>query len=171
MWRADLWLALIRVVVGVVVLRNAWPKFAAGWLGGVVPYLTVSAPYASDYQRRLAAHVGNTPFGWHRDFLQQSVLPHAGTAATVHAWAELLVGIGLVLGLLTGLAALVGLVLTLNVSLGTYVPGAGPPAVHWLLPAGMLAFLGSRAGRVWGLDAVIRRKAGTALRVVLAPLT
>lgn len=171
MWRADLWLALIRVVVGVVVLRNAWPKFAPGWLGGLVPYLAVSGPYLSDYQRRLALHSAGTPIGWHRDFLQHTVLPHAATAATLHAWAELFVGVGLVLGLLTGLAALIGLGLTLNVSLGTYVPGAGPPAVHWLLPVAMLAFLGSRAGRAWGFDAVIRRKAGKALRILLAPLT
>lgn len=171
MWRPDVWLAFLRIVVGVVVLRNAWPKFTLAWLGGVVPYLRVAPGHLAEYERRIAQFTEGTPLGWHRDFLREVVAPHSSLAASLHAWGELATAVGLLLGLLVGLAALIGLFLTLNVSLGTYVPGAGPPAVHWLLPAAMFAFLATRAGRLWGVDAILRRRAAKGTRVLLAPLT
>ena len=62
-------------------------------------------------------------------------------------------GLGLVLGLLTGLAALVGLYLALNFGLATQWMSFGQQGFHLLLTTSMIVFLGARAGRVWGLDA------------------
>ena len=51
---------------------------------------------------------------WYASFLQTIVLPHAGTWSQVVAVGELLVGVGLILGFLTGIAAFFGLFMNLN---------------------------------------------------------
>lgn len=171
MWRPELWLALLRVVVGALVLRAAWPKFTVLWWAGAVPYPVVSAASLTQQTRRLSELAAGTPFAWHRDFLRDTVLPHATLASTLQAWAEVAIGVGLILGLLTGLAALVGLLLAANTALAAHVAGTGPGPMHALLIAAMVAFLGSRAGRAWGLDAAIHRRASRGARVLLSLLT
>ena len=61
-------------------------------------------------------------------------------------------GIGLILGLLTGLSALVGLALCLNYGLATQWMSFGQQGFHVLLVTSMLIFLFARAGRAWGID-------------------
>lgn len=169
MWRPELWLALLRVVVGAMVLRAAWPKFTLVWAANVVPYPIVSPRFLTLHARRLQELAATTPFPWHRDLLEERVLPHATLAGTLEAWGEVAVGVGLVLGLLVGLAALVGLVLAVNTAFTAHVAGGGLQPVHALVVAAMLAFLGSRAGRAWGLDAVIHRQASPGVvRAVLS---
>jgi thiosulfate dehydrogenase [quinone] large subunit len=168
-WRPDLWLALLRVAVGALLLRQAWTHFALAWVG-VVPFPGVSPRFLAAHGRHLAEVAAATPYPWHRDLLRDVLLPHATLAGTLQAWAELLVGIGLVLGFLAGLAALVGLVLAADTLLAASVAAPGPEPLHWLLAIAMLAFLGSRAGRAWGLDAWLLRRASRPSRVVLGLL-
>ncbi len=169
MWRPDLWLALLRVAVGALVLRQAWAHFALEWVG-VVPVPAVSPRFLAAHSRQLTQLAAATPYPWHRDLLRDVLVPHATLTGTLQAWAELLVGAGLVLGLLAGLAALVGLILAANTLLVASVIAPGPEPLHWLLAAAMLAFLGSRAGRAWGLDALLLRRASRPSRIVLGPL-
>lgn len=171
MWRPELWLALLRVVVGTLVLRAAGPKFAILWWANVLPYPVVSSPYLTQHARRLGELAAGTPFPWHRDFLRDTVLPHATLAGTLQAWGEVGVGVGLILGLLTGLTALAGLLLALNTALAAHVTGTGPRPVDALLIAAMVACLGSRAGRAYGLDAAIHRRASRGVRLLLSLLT
>lgn len=171
MWRPELWLALLRVVVGALVLRAARPKFGIVWAANVVPYPVVSPEYLTQHAQRLGELAAGTPFAWHRDFLRNTVLPHATLAGTLQAWGEVAVGVGLILGLFAGLAALVGLLLAINTALAARVAGTGPTAFHVLMIAAMLAFLGSRAGRAWGLDAAIRRRASRGVQILLALVT
>lgn len=172
MWKPELWLALIRVVTGAIVLRIAWGKFTLSSIGHAVPipYPTVSPDFIAANSAQLTSLATATPVGWHRSVLETYFLPRSLLVGAVHAWADLAVGLCLLLGLLTGLAALVGLVVALHVSVTAFVVGAAEP-LHWFLPAAMLAFAGSRAGRAWGLDAVLRRRASGALRYLLALLT
>ena len=80
--------------------------------------------------------------------------------ATLQAYGEVAVGVGLVLGLLTGLTALVGLFLTVNFGLATQWMSFGQQGFHLLLTTSMLMFLVARAGRVWGLDGWLLRRPG-----------
>jgi uncharacterized membrane protein YphA (DoxX/SURF4 family) len=80
------------------------------------------------------------------------VLPDAATFATLQAYGEAAVGVGLVLGLLTGVSALVGLFLALNFGLATQWMSFGQQGFHLLLTTSMILFLVTRAGRVWGID-------------------
>lgn len=52
--------------------------------------------------------------GWYASFLQGVVLPHAGAWSQAVAYGEVLVGIGLLVGCFTGIAAFFGLFMNLN---------------------------------------------------------
>jgi len=73
---------------------------------------------------------------------------------------EAAVGFGLILGLLTGLTALVGLFLCLNYGLASQWMSFGQQGFHLLLVTSMVIFIGAGAGRAWGLDALLLRRAG-----------
>ncbi|HLJ81349.1 MAG TPA: DoxX family protein [Ktedonobacterales bacterium] len=52
--------------------------------------------------------------GWYANFLQTFVLPHAGLFSALVSWGELAVGLGVLLGVLTGIAAGFGVLMNLN---------------------------------------------------------
>lgn len=52
--------------------------------------------------------------GWYAWFLQNAVLPHPALWSYIVAWGELAVGIALIIGFLTGIAAFFGLFMNLN---------------------------------------------------------
>jgi thiosulfate dehydrogenase [quinone] large subunit len=112
-------IALVRVVVGAWFLKAVWTKITLAYAWDVVPYPVASPRFLALHPRRVAEFAAGNPLGWYRDFLEGIVLPHAPLFATLQAYGEVVVGVGLVLGLFTGLAALVGLVLALNFGLAT----------------------------------------------------
>src|SRR5262245_34766639 len=148
--------ALLRVVVGAWFVKAVWTKLAIA--SGAIPYPVVSPRFLAFHPKRVAEFAAGNPVGWYKDFLEQSVLPHATFFATLQVWGEVAVGVGLVLGLLTRLTSLVGLYLTLNFGLATQWMSFGQQGFHLLLLTSMLIFLGAGAGRVWGLDARLRRR-------------
>src|SRR5256886_9035863 len=148
----ETWIALLRVVVGAWFLKAVWTKLVLEYARGVVPYPVVSERFLAFHPKRVAEFAAGNPVGWYKDFLQTTVVPRSGVVATPHAHGEAAVGLGLVLGLLTGLAALVGLFLSLNYALATQWMSFGQQGFHVLLTTAMVICLGARAGRVWGID-------------------
>ena len=73
-----------------------------------------------------------------------------------------MVGVGLIVGLLTGLSSIVGLFLTLNYGLATQWMSFGQQGFHLLLTTSMVLFLFTRAGRTWGVDRWLLRRSGRA---------
>ncbi len=146
------WLAVLRIVVGAWFLKAVWTKLAVGFVWGVVPYPAVSPRFLAFHPKRVAEFAAGNPIGWYKEFLEGIVLPHSGAFATLQAYGEAAVGIGLTLGLLTGLAAPVGLFLSLNYALATQWMSFGQQGFHVLLVPTMLALVATRAGRVWGID-------------------
>ena len=165
------WIVLLRVVVGCWFLKAVWTKLTIAWLFGVIPYPAVSARFLGFQPRRVAEFAAGNPVEWYKHFLEGTVLPKAAVFATLQTYGEVAVGLGLVLGLLTGLAALVGLYLALNFGLATQWMSFGQQGFHLLLTTSMIVFLGARAGRVWGLDAWLlaglSERARRRLRVVM----
>jgi thiosulfate dehydrogenase [quinone] large subunit len=157
MIRPALWIALLRVVVGAWFLKAAWTKIAVDWLGGVIPYPVVSPRFIGFHPKRVAEFAAGNPIAWYKQFLEQTVLPSAKVFATLQALGEVAVGLGLVVGFLVGLTALVGLFLSLNFALATQWMSFGQQGFHLLLVTSMLVFLGARAGRVWGIDWLLLR--------------
>jgi thiosulfate dehydrogenase [quinone] large subunit len=148
----ETWLALLRVVVGAWFLKAVWTKLVVGFLWGVAPYPAVSERFLAFHPKRVAEFAAGNPVAWYKHFLETTVLPHSRVFATLQAYAEAAVGLGLVLGLLTGLAALVGLFLCVNYALATQWMSFGQQGFHIMLVTAMVIFLCARAGRAWGID-------------------
>jgi uncharacterized membrane protein YphA (DoxX/SURF4 family) len=166
----EAWLALLRVVAGAWFLKAVWTKLAWELAWGVLPYPTVSARVIGFHPKRVAEFAAGNPIGWYKDFLEQTVLPNASLFATLQVWGEVAVGIGLTLGFLTRLTALVGLYLAVNFGLASQWMSFGQQGFHLLLVTSMVIFIGAGAGRAWGLDALLLRRAGPGARRLLRVL-
>ena len=154
------WLVILRVVVGAWFLKAVWTKLTVAYLWGTIPYLAVSARFVGFQPKRVAEFAAGNPVGWYKDFLETTVLPNAKLFATLQAYGEVCVGIGLVLGLLTVLSGLIGLLLSINYGLATQWMSFGQQGFHTLLITSMVILVGCAAGRRWGLDAWLRARAG-----------
>src|SRR3989442_14832996 len=154
------WIAVLRVVVGVWFLKAVWTKLAVGWLWGVMPYPAVSPRFLGFHPKRIAEFAAGNPVGWYKEFLEETVLPNSRVFATLQTFGEAAVGLGLILGLLSGLTAIVGLFLCLNYGLASQWMSFGQQGFHVLLVTSMIVFLCARAGRTWGLDRWILARSG-----------
>ena len=150
-----------------VFVPAGWGKVTGGeWLFGD------GAPVEGMVGGALASE--GTP-GWYAWFLENVVQPNAGLFATLVALGELAVGLGLLVGLLTGIAAFGGVFMNANFVLagalgsnpaliilgtcwfgvaecgldrpGPMVPPVGPRAVR---RASADAAASSKPGRCWG---------------------
>ncbi|MEJ5298715.1 MAG: DoxX family membrane protein [Armatimonadota bacterium] len=144
--RTRRWIALARIAAGLVLLYGALPKFSVGFLQG--------------FPSSVSACASGNPFPWLRTLLLDVVLPHQQVFAVMLAVAELLMGVALTLGFLTGLASLAAMIWAALMMLATWhltaplpyaPPAALAPGAHSLLL--FLLFFVSRAGRTWGVDA------------------
>ena len=105
------WL-IVRLYVGYQWLMAGWVKVTSdAWVGS-----NAGQALTGFLNGALVKTAGTHPDvqGWYGWFLQHVVLPHASTWSHMVAWGEVLVGIGLILGLFTGIAAFFGLFMNLN---------------------------------------------------------
>ena len=153
----QIWIAVLRIVVGAWFLKAVWTKLTIQFAWGVVPYLAVTPRFIGFQPKRVAEFATGNPVDWYKQFLEGTVLPHAQLFANLQAYGEVVVGIALLLGFCVGLTALIGLFLALNYGLATQWMSFGQQGFHVLLVTSMIIFLGARAGRVWGLDGLILR--------------
>ena len=160
MIHAERWVAVLRIVVGVWFVKAVWTKFTLAYLADVIPYPAVSPRFVAFHPKRIAEFAAGNPVGWYKDFLEGTVLPNSRLFATLQTFAEAAVGLGLILGLLTGLTALVGLFLSLNYGLASQWMSFGQQGFHVLLVTSMIIFLFARAGRTWGIEGEILRRNG-----------
>lgn len=118
---------------------------------------------------RSAAEMAQKSWPFWKSFLESAVVPRAGVFGWIFALGEAAVGIGLLLGLFTRVAAAGGAAQMVAILLGqSYVPGsswdkwitAGLTTKFALLL--LLLLLAADAGRIWGLDG--RLKKGATLR-------
>ena len=151
------WLAVVRIVVGLYFVKSLVTKMSLVLLGGVVPIPAVSARWLEVMPKLVTKQASENPIAFYKHFLEATVLPNSSLFAHLTAWGETVVGIGLTLGLLTGVASLVGMVLVVNYGLATQWMSPGQQGFHLVLFFLMLAFLFARAGRTWGLDAWLAR--------------
>jgi uncharacterized membrane protein YphA (DoxX/SURF4 family) len=152
------WLAVLRIVVGLYFVKSLVTKMTVTLLGGVLPIPVVSDRWLSVMPKIVGKQASENPIVFYKQFLEGTVLTHTNLFAHLTAWGETVTGIGLTLGLLTGLASLVGLVLVINYGLATQWMSPGQQGFHIVLFFLMLAFIFARAGRTWGLDAWLARR-------------
>jgi len=152
------WLVVLRVAVGLYFVKALVTKMTIVLAGGFLPFPTVSDRWLAAMPKIVAKQASDNPIAFYKQFLEQTVLTHSNLFAHLTAWGETIAGLGLTLGLLTGVASFVGLLLVINYGLATQWMSSGQQGFHLLLFTLMLAFFFSRAGRQCGLDAVIARK-------------
>jgi uncharacterized membrane protein YphA (DoxX/SURF4 family) len=148
----DRWLALLRIVVGLYFAKAMITKLGIVMVGGV-PLPGASERWINVMPKIIAKQAVDNPILFYKHFLEHTVLAHPEPFAHLTAWGETITGIGLTLGLLTGIASLAGLLLAINYGLATQWMSAGQQGFHIVLVSLMIAFFFARAGRTWGLDA------------------
>jgi len=101
---ALLWL-VIRLYVGYQWLTAGWKKVnSETWVGDQAG--TAVSGFVNGALAKAAE--GKDVTGWYATFLENVVLPNAKVFSYMVAFGEVLVGLGLILGLLTGIAAFFG---------------------------------------------------------------
>lgn len=125
--------------------------FVAGWEKVQDPAWGTSGTALTGFVNgALAKSTGAHPSvqGWYASFLQNFVLPNAGFYSFLITWGEVAVGLGLLLGALTGIAAGFGVLMNLNYLL------AGTVSINPVLGVmGLFLVLAWRVAGLIGLDA------------------
>ena len=149
----DRWIAFLRIVVGLYFVKSLITKMSIVFVGGFLPVPATSERWINVMPKIVARQASENPIAAYKQFLEGTVLTHPELFAQLTAWGETVVGLGLTLGLLTGMSSLIGLVMVANYGLATQWMSPGQQGFHLVLFALMLAFFMVRAGRVWGFDA------------------
>lgn len=155
---AERWLAFLRIVVGLWFLKGIITKLDLALLGGFLPFPVVEQRWVETMPRLLTRYAAENPFPFYKSFIEETVLANPVLFANLTAYGEAAVGIGLTFGVATLVAATIGLLLSLVYGMATQHMTPGQQGFHILLVASMIAFLFSRAGRRWGLDAWLRER-------------
>lgn len=152
------WLAILRIVVGLYFVKSLVTKMSVVMIGGVLPLPIVSQRWLDVMPKIVTKQASENPIAFYKQFLEATVLPNSSLFAQMTAWGETVVGIGLTLGLLTGLASVVGLMLVINYGLATQWMSPGQQGFHLVLLFLMITFFFARAGRTWGIDGWLGRR-------------
>jgi uncharacterized membrane protein YphA (DoxX/SURF4 family) len=96
-------------------------------------------------------------YGWYKSLLNSVIVPHSSTFGMLVVIAEIYVGIALVLGFTTRLAALVALFLLVNYMCAKGALPWGPGIDQSDIILALIILL-SDAGRTFGLDKLVARR-------------
>lgn len=94
--------------------------------------------------------------GWYAWFLENVVLPNAGVWGFMVAWGEVLVGLALIVGLFTGIAAFFGAFMNMN-----YLLSGAVSTNPVLLIIAIFLILAWKTAGWWGLDRWVLPALGT----------
>ena len=153
---ADKTVAAVRIATGVFFLFFAEYKLADS------AFARTTFP-----QQWLAEFISQGAVDFYRVFLQSVVLPHHVLFGYAVGVVELFIGFSLVLGLWVRPASVLGVLHMISLTLATWwEPGRNLPTWryfgaeldHLPLLFLFLIFLTAKAGRTWGLDAVLHRR-------------
>lgn len=141
---APVWL-VVRVYLGYLWLTAGWGKITeGGWIGeGAGGAVTGFAQGA--IQQTTGEHPQVTQ--WYANFLENVVVPNAALFSYLVVFGEVAVGLGLILGLFTGIAAFFGGFMNASFIFGG-TAGANP--LMFILA--ILIMLAWRVSGWWGLD-------------------
>ena len=157
------WLAVVRVLTGIMWLSHGIPKFTNSAM--FLPPNGVIAGYV--------AHGIASTTGSYHTFLLQIVQPNIGVFAELVRLGEVLVGVSLVLGALTRVGGLFGIVLPLNylAARGHLISSATLQSADFGLLVLSALSLVLPTGRLLGVDALFARakRAAAPLRPEFVP--
>ena len=150
------WLAGLRIAVGVWFAKAIFTKLSVTLAWGFLPVPTASDRWLHVMPTLVTKYAEGNPIGFFKEFLLNSVVPNSAVYAQLTAFGEAAVGLGLVFGCCTMLAAAIGLVLVVNYGLAVQWQGSAQQGFHYMLITTLVVILGARAGRTWGVDGWVR---------------
>ena len=137
-------LTLLRVYLGVVFLVAGASKLRQGY-----------TPHLISFLEQVGLEQGHR---FYQDFIRSVVIPNASLVAGLMTWGEIVVGLLLVLGLLTRLAAVAAFLLVVNYMLAKGAWFWTPSSADGARSLIAIALLIGAAGRTLGLDAFLARR-------------
>jgi thiosulfate dehydrogenase [quinone] large subunit len=141
------YLALLRILVGVLFLLVAWPKVSGRFLGGEV------------LPRQLLNGIQKDPLAWHRAFIEGFVIPHGHLFSYLSAFGEISIGLSLLVGCLVRISSLFGALYNFNIIFSVaYAAGGGTVNYNRVLILLHLIFVSASAGRSLGVDGLLKRR-------------
>jgi thiosulfate dehydrogenase [quinone] large subunit len=147
------WL-IVRVYVGWEWLAAGWEKVGSPVWTGDKAGVAVTGFLNGALQKTAGAHPDVS--GWYAAFIQHFALPHAATFSYIVSYGEVLIGVALILGIFTGIAAFFGTFMNLNYLF------AGTVSVNPLLAVLQLFLILAWRTAGWlGLDRWLLPKLGT----------
>jgi thiosulfate dehydrogenase (quinone) large subunit len=161
---AWLWL-IVRLYVGYEWISAGWEKltgyslFGEAQKGGAWVFNGHEGTSIKGFVSGALAQAGGphpAVQGWYAWFLQHLVLPNAGVFAYAVTFGEVLIGLGLIVGCLTGVAAFFGVFMNLNFLL------AGAVSINPVIGVlALLLVLAWRIGGYYGVDRYLLPLLGT----------
>ena len=140
-------LALIRIIVGLWFAKAITTKLLL--LGGFLPLPLSSQRWIETMPKIVGRQMAENPIGWYKAFVEGTVLPNAPLFAHLTALGEAIAGLLLVLGLFSGLGAIIALLLSINYGLATWHMSPASQGFHWTLIAVMMGLFFGLAAFTW----------------------
>ena len=150
------WVAVLRIAVGVWFAKAIFTKLSVTLAWGFLPVPTASDRWLHLMPILVTKYAEGNPIAFFKAFLLNTVVPNSAVYAQLTAFGEAAVGLGLLFGCCTMLAAAIGLVLVVNYGLAVQWQGSAQQGFHYMLITTLLVLLGAGAGRTWGLDGWVR---------------
>jgi uncharacterized membrane protein YphA (DoxX/SURF4 family) len=142
------WIAVLRIIVGVMFLSTWLPNFVHGLYtpDGLQTFFTQEFPQSEN------------PLVFYANFINGVILPMRDVFAPFQLVAELLLGLAILVGALTPLASVAGIFFLLNTMLATF---GHEWKWSYILPISILVVtLFTHAGRALGVDAFLVKRFG-----------
>ncbi|MDP3980064.1 MAG: DoxX family protein [Chlamydiota bacterium] len=140
----SVWLAVMRIYIGAYFIHASLLKFSNSYINGLGVMLKSWA--------------SSTNFQWYQQFLHEQIIPHAKFFAFLTAIGEFCVGIALLLGILSGLAAMFGLLMNINYFFATSWQGPASQCANLTFIVCELVIIFTGAGRTMGFDKYLSKK-------------
>jgi thiosulfate dehydrogenase (quinone) large subunit len=138
-------LLIVRLYVGWQWLAEGINKVTTPQWAGAEAGTALTAWLAGSFAKTHGPHPDVQ--GWYAAFLRDVVVPHAAFWSLIVSYGELLVGLGLILGLFTGIAAFFGTMMN-----ASYLLGGTVSTNPILFGLASLLVLGWKTAGWWGLD-------------------
>jgi uncharacterized membrane protein YphA (DoxX/SURF4 family) len=149
-------MTIIRVGFGLVFLTNGFAKL--GSQENTIPPFKGFLITRDGARSILGSDTGGHPVGFYKDFVDNVVLDNWGFWGPLLTASELFMGICLILGVITPIAALMAAGFALHLNFANIHRGdkwLWEYAIEWIPLLGLALM---RAGRYWGLDVWLARR-------------
>lgn len=145
---------LIRLYIGYEWLMAGWAKVTNPMWAGPSAGGALTGFLMGSLKKTAGAHPDVS--GWYAEFLKTVVLPHVNVFSNMVAVGELLVGIALILGVFTGVAAFFGAFMNMN-----YLFAGTVSTNPFMFLLQLFLIIGWRVAGFYGLDRFILPYLGT----------